>query len=61
MKGFIVFVLGWLGMYLLFAFVCLLANMDTMTYKQCLSSETTQTISFIFGWIGGVVAASETE
>ena len=54
MKGFIKFIGGWIGCYLLFAFICLLANLKSMDYADCLHDTIVQTLSVIFGWMGGM-------
>ena len=48
------FIVGWILMYLLFAGICLIANWNTMSYADCVHNDAVQTISFLFGWIGGI-------
>lgn len=54
MKGFALFIGGWFGCYLLFAFICLLANLKYMDYADCLHDTIVQTLSVILGWMGGM-------
>lgn len=54
MKSFLKFIGGWLFMYFVFAFICLVANWKTMDYADCLNSMPVCLTSFFLGWIGGL-------
>lgn len=57
MKQFILFLAGWLFVFLFFAFICLLVNWKTMDYADCLHCEPVLFASLFLGWIGGLFAA----
>lgn len=61
MKELLKFLGGWLFAYLFVALICLLANLKTMDYADCLANEGVQITTFLFGWILGIVVASKTE